>query len=85
MSINANIKDLGLSIDTHLCKYCAHQYGACEDIQYLYGDSEGDVEGVPNICACDGFDPRLVVHSHDNKLNQQIVKLEHRIKELESE
>lgn len=60
MSKTANISDLGLDIKVHLCKSCVHQLTTCESIQYAYGGGEGTYEGLPNICACDGFDPRVV-------------------------
>lgn len=58
-----NVIDLGLDIKTHLCNSCVHKFSVCEELQYAYGSGEGEREGMPNICACDSFDPNIVGRS----------------------
>ena len=70
MSKSASITDLGLDIRVHLCSSCVNQLNTCEDIQYLYGKGTGTYEGLPNICACNLFEPKLIGRRKTDKADQ---------------
>lgn len=48
-----------IDIKTHLCSVCTYSSDACE-VKFVYGNGVGSHEGMPNIAACDGFEPSLI-------------------------
>ena len=68
------LRDLNVTISTHLCKYCVYKDDACDESVIAFGTAKDKEASMPPISACSLYAPTLVGRIEDFEASKALSK-----------